>query len=85
MGQTGGVPMTEIPLISIDPAVCHGQPCIAGTRVMVSVVLDALAGGLTVDQVLVEYPTLTAEGVHAAIRYGAELARREGDAIVAAD
>ena len=79
------MPATEIPLISIDPAVCHGQPCVAATRVMVSVVLDALAAELTVDQILVEYPTLTTEGIQAAIRYGAELARREGDAIVAGD
>ena len=75
MGQTGGVPTTEIPLISIDPAVCHGQPCVAGTRVMVSVVLDVLAGGLTVEHALAEYPILTTEGVHAAIRYGADLTR----------
>ena len=52
---------------------------------MVSVVLAALAPGLTVDQVLAASPTLTAEGVHASIRYGAELARREGDAIVSGD
>lgn len=79
------MPATEIPLISIDPAVCHGQPCIAGTRIMVSVVLDSLGAGLSVDELLAEYPTLTPEGVQAAIRYGAELARREGDAIAAGD
>jgi uncharacterized protein (DUF433 family) len=79
--QTVVVADTEIPLISIDPAVCHGQPCVAGTRVMVSVVLDALGAGMTVDEVLIEYPTLTREGVLAAMRHGAELARREGDAV----
>jgi uncharacterized protein (DUF433 family) len=68
-----------VPLISVDSAVCHGQPCVAGTRVMVSVVLDCLASGMSVDGVLGEYPTLTIEGVRAAIAYGAELARREGD------
>jgi uncharacterized protein (DUF433 family) len=46
---------------------------------MVSVVLDCLASGMSVEDVLGEYPTLTIEGVRAAIAYGAELARREGD------
>jgi uncharacterized protein (DUF433 family) len=64
-------------LISIDPDVCHGQPCVKGTRVLVTVVLDALAAGLTVDQVVQNYPTLTAEGVRAAVAYAAWLAKQE--------
>jgi uncharacterized protein (DUF433 family) len=64
-------------LISIDPAVCHGQPCIKGTRVMVTVVLDALAAGLDVDEIVSQYPTLTAAGVRAAVAYGAWLAKQE--------
>lgn len=61
--------------ITVDPAICHGQACISGTRVMVSVVLDNLAAGLTQDEILQSYPSLTREAVQAAIAYAAELAR----------
>jgi uncharacterized protein (DUF433 family) len=64
-------------LISVDPAVCHGQPCVRGTRVGVTVVLDALAAGLDTDEILGHYPTLTAEGVRAAAAYGSWLAKQE--------
>ncbi|MGH3813321.1 MAG: DUF433 domain-containing protein, partial [Pseudonocardiaceae bacterium] len=47
--------------ITIDPAVCHGQPCIKGTRVLVTVVLDALAAGLGPDEIVTHYPTLAFE------------------------
>ena len=59
--------------ITVDPQVCHGKACIKGTRIMVSVVLDNLADGLTVDQVIANYPGLSAEAVRAAIAYAAEL------------
>lgn len=61
--------------ITVDPAVCHGQACIKGTRVMVAVVLDNLAVGLGADEILHSYPSLTAEDVHAAMAYAADLAR----------
>ena len=61
--------------ISVDPAVCHGKACIRGTRIMVSVVLDNLAAGLTPEQILKEYSSLTPEGIQAAIAYAADLAR----------
>jgi uncharacterized protein (DUF433 family) len=64
-------------LISIEPAVCHGQPCIKGTRVMVTVVLDALASGLDTAEVIRHYPTLTPDGVRAAVAYAAWLAKQE--------
>jgi uncharacterized protein (DUF433 family) len=64
-------------LISVDPAVCHGQACIRGTRIPVSVVLDALAEGMGEAEILVGYPTLTVEGIRAAAAYGAALAREE--------
>ena len=60
--------------ISTDPNVCHGKACIIGTRVMVSVVLDNLAGGADVTEVLRLYPSLRAEDVAAAIAYAADLA-----------
>lgn len=64
-------------LISIDPAVCHGKPCIKGTRIMVAVVLDNLADGLTPDEIVDEYPPLALPDVHAAIAYAAALAHEE--------
>ena len=58
-----------------DPAICHGRPCIRGTRIMVSVVLDNLAAGLTPEEIVASYSTLTIEGVRAAIAYAADLTR----------
>ena len=63
--------------IRIDPAVCHGKPCIAGTRIMVAVILDNLADGLTAEQIVEEYPPLAPQDVRAAIAYAAALAREE--------
>lgn len=53
--------------ISIDPNVCFGKPVIRGTRIWVSLVLDLLADGMSIQQVLGEYPRLTEEDVRAAI------------------
>jgi len=61
--------------IVVDPQVCHGKACIKGTRIMVSVILDNLAAGLSVDDILQSYPTLTREAIQAALEYAAELAR----------
>ena len=61
--------------ISVDPAICHGQACIKGTRVMVSVVLDNLAANVGQEEILENYPTLTKEDIQAAVAYAAELAR----------
>lgn len=60
-----------------DPTICHGKPCIRGTRIMVSVILDNLAEGLTAAEIVDEYPPLAMEDVHAAIAYAAALARDE--------
>jgi uncharacterized protein (DUF433 family) len=60
---------------TIDPEVCGGKPCIRGTRIWVSLVLDFLADGMTEAELLAEYPQLTHEDVLAAIAYGAEAAR----------
>jgi uncharacterized protein (DUF433 family) len=61
--------------ITIDPRICAGKPCIKGTRIWVSLVLDFLAEGMTEAELLAEYPGLTHEDVLAAIAYGAEVAR----------
>jgi uncharacterized protein (DUF433 family) len=62
--------------ISIDPAVCGGKPCIKGTRIWVSLILDFLANGMTEGELLADYPQLTHEDILAAIAYGAEASRR---------
>lgn len=69
--------MDPLDLISVDPAVCHGQACVRSTRIPVSVVLDALAEGMTEAEILAGYPTLSVEGIRAAAAYGAALAREE--------
>src|SRR4051794_28139211 len=56
-------------LISVDPNVCHGQACFAGTRIMVSVILDNLAAGATTEEILRSYPSLRPELIPAAIAY----------------
>ena len=63
--------------ISIKPTVCHGRPCIRGTRIWVSLILDFLASGETTDEILTSYPQLTEEDVRACIAYGAEAAREQ--------
>ena len=61
--------------IIVDPMICHGKACIKGTRVMVSVVLDNLASGVSLDEIVASYPSLHPDDVQAAIGYAAELAR----------
>jgi uncharacterized protein (DUF433 family) len=61
--------------ISIDPRVCFGKPCIRGHRIWVSLVLDLLALGLSIEEVLEEYPQLSRENVLACVAYGAEMSR----------
>jgi uncharacterized protein (DUF433 family) len=61
--------------ISVDPNICFGKPCIRGTRIWVSLILDLLANGSTMEEVLAEYPSLTLRDIRAAIAYGAEMSR----------
>ncbi len=62
--------------ISIDPNVCFGKPCIKGTRIWVSLVLDFLADGMTTDEIIAEYPYLKQDDILAAIAYGADMSRQ---------
>ena len=61
--------------ITIDPNICFGKPCIRGTRIWVSLILDFLANGTTMEELLEEYPQLALEDIRAAIAYGAEMSR----------
>ena len=61
--------------ISVDPNVCFGKPCIRGTRIWVSLLLDFLANGVTIEELLEEYEQLERDDIHAAIAYGAAMSR----------
>ena len=61
--------------ISVDPNVCFGKPCIRGTRIWVSLILDFLANGMTEQEIIAEYPQLAKQDILAAIAYGAEMSR----------
>ena len=69
----GGMNWTEH--ITVEPNICHGKACIRGTRVMVTVVLDNLAAGLSPAEIVRSYPSLQTDDVAAAMAYAAELAR----------
>ena len=60
------------PLISADPAVMVGKPCIKGTRITVELILRKLGSGWSIDDVIDSYPHITREGVLAAIAYAAD-------------
>ncbi len=60
--------------ITIDPAVCHGKPCIRGLRYPVENVLEWLAGGMTIDEILADYEDLEREDILAALAFAAKVA-----------
>lgn len=62
--------------ISFDPTVHHGDPCIARTRVPVSVIVGSVADGDTPEQILTSYPQLTREDIRAALLCAAEAVNR---------
>jgi uncharacterized protein (DUF433 family) len=61
--------------IKIDPNVCFGKPCIRGTRIWVSLIIDNLAEGVGEDEILAAYPQLKSEDIRAALAYAAEMTR----------
>jgi uncharacterized protein (DUF433 family) len=65
--------------ISIDPAICGGKPCIIGTRITVYDVLEYLAGGMTEDEILSDFPDLAREDIHAVLAFVAARERRPVD------
>jgi len=63
--------------ISIDPNICHGKPCIRGHRIWVSLILDLLASGATIEELLEEYPGIEREDIFACLAYSAEMTRND--------
>ena len=68
--------MPQTPITS-DPKIMMGKPTVTGTRITVELILEKLAAGETVDQILSEHPRLTAEGIRAAIAFAAEALRAD--------
>ena len=67
--------------ISSDPDICHGKPCIKGTRIPVYLILSLVAEGVSVEDIIKDYPSLTAGDIQAAIKYAAKLCEFEAYAI----
>ena len=69
--------MSLFPHITADPKICGGEPCIQGTRIAVHVILDYMAGGDTIDDILKAFPQLNRELVQDAIRYASYRVQEE--------
>lgn len=61
--------MNETTRISSDPEICHGKPCIKGTRIMVYLILEMVEYGLSYDQIIEEYPGITVEDIKTCVKY----------------
>ena len=61
--------------ITIDPAVCHGKPCVRGLRYPVELLLDLLSSGMTHEEILADYADLERDDILAALAYAARLTR----------
>jgi uncharacterized protein (DUF433 family) len=62
--------------ITVDPAVRSGKPCVRGTRITVYDVLEYLAGGMSEDQILSDFPALTRDDIRACLAFAAARERR---------
>jgi len=67
----------DAPTIVSDPAVMMGKPVVAGTRITVELILEKLAAGETVEQLLAAHPRLTPEAIRAALKFAAEALRAD--------
>ena len=67
--------MTRLERITMDPAKCHGSPCIRGMRYPVELIIDLLASGATSEQVIVDYPDLELDDILAAPEFAANVTR----------
>ncbi|GIV05549.1 MAG: hypothetical protein KatS3mg016_1124 [Fimbriimonadales bacterium] len=63
--------------IVVDPDLCFGKPCIRGHRIWVALILDLLASGMSVEDILREYPQLEEADIRACLAYAAEMAREQ--------
>jgi uncharacterized protein (DUF433 family) len=63
--------------VVIDPEIHHGEPCIKGTRIPVAIILGSIADGMTIEDIIKEYPQLKPEAVRAALSYAADAVRQD--------
>jgi uncharacterized protein (DUF433 family) len=63
--------------ISVDPEIHHGEPCIKGTRVPVSMIVGSVADGMSFEAIMDSYPQLKKESIQAALAYAADIVRQE--------
>jgi uncharacterized protein (DUF433 family) len=66
---------TLLSRITIDPAICHGKPCVRGLRYPVEMLLELLSSGMTIDEILADYEDLERDDLLAVLAYAARLAR----------
>jgi uncharacterized protein (DUF433 family) len=74
-GKKGVAMQQLLERISIDPNVCHGQACVRGTRVMAWLIVQYLANGDSLEEILAAYPSITREDIQACLAYAAEMTR----------
>jgi len=67
--------------ISSDPDILHGKPCIKGTRIPVYLIVSLIAEGVSVEEIIKDYPSLTAEDIKAAVKYASKLCEYEAYAV----
>lgn len=75
---------TRLDRITIDPAICHGKPCLRGMRYPVELVLELLSSGMTADQILADYEDLEHDDILAALEFAARLSQVKRIQLVAA-
>lgn len=75
--------MTFLERISIDPAICHGKPCVRGLRYPVEMVLELLSSGMTPAEILADYSDLEPEGINACLDYATRLIRTRSTVVLA--
>ncbi len=68
--------------IETNPEICHGKPCIKGTRIMISIILEWLEAGKTCEEILDAYPELSKEDLSATVRYARKLIEEESSASI---
>ena len=76
--QQGFIMADLLSRITIDPAICHGKPCVRGLRYPVETLLELLSSGMTIDEILADYEDLEREDLLAVLAYAARLAQTKG-------
>ena len=66
---------TVLERITIDPAICHGKPCLRGLRYPVELILELLSAGMSIEEILADYEDLEREDILAALAFAARLSR----------